>query len=80
MLNQQFSVTGISGWLAFDFPEYIAVWISKMDKKIENQKAFGSGSVGLSRKAGHFDRVLFHLSKQRKLKTIVHSGRFIIFR
>jgi len=69
-------VTGIAGELALDSPEYMAVWILKM----ENKKAFNSGSVALQKKAGHSDRVLSHLSKQRKLKTIVPSGRCITFR
>ena len=29
---QQFPVTGIAGELALDSPEYMAVWILKMDK------------------------------------------------
>jgi len=31
-LIQQFPVTGIAGELALDSPEYMVVWILKMDK------------------------------------------------
>jgi hypothetical protein len=45
-------VTEISRWLELDSPEYIAVWISKMDKKLKTRRPFVPDQLVYKRKQG----------------------------